>query len=154
MREGFCIKKQTIRTSQCVQRTLQYLRTFSSPWDCYSIRLREILLPNPFAQVFCHENMEITNVADKIELVKQITLWFKEFGKLKLIEKTQILLKNDEKQGEPKVLKFVINQKAFIMISIVSGNWNNNVVHIISMMLSNRIRSSIIFDIGWQAKTL
>ena len=34
---GFCIKNPSTRTSQCVQRTLQYLRTFSSPWDYQSL---------------------------------------------------------------------------------------------------------------------
>jgi len=31
IKEGFCRKRPSIRTSQCIQRTLQYLRTFSSP---------------------------------------------------------------------------------------------------------------------------
>lgn len=49
IRGGFCRKKPTTRVSQCIQRTLHYLRTFSYPWDFHSLRLRESIDPNPFA---------------------------------------------------------------------------------------------------------
>lgn len=32
IKDGFCRKNPTTRISQCIQRTLQYLKTFSSPW--------------------------------------------------------------------------------------------------------------------------
>ena len=38
------------------------------------------------------------------------------------------------------------------MISVLSPNWNNNVIHIISLMISKGICTSIIFELGWQHK--
>lgn len=72
-------------------------------------------------------------------MIKQLALSFKEFGNLKLIEKRQVLQQLNELQGELKVLRFMINETTLITINIVAGNWNNNVVHIISLLLSNKI---------------
>lgn len=60
----------------------------------------------------------------------------------------------DDLQGEPKALRFIINQKALVAISVISTNWNNNVIHIISLMTPNRIFTSVIFELGWQNKDL
>lgn len=86
-------------------------------------------------------------------MIKQHAGWFNEFGNLRLTEKIQILQKMDDLQGEPKALKFIINQKALVTISVISSNWNNNVIHIISLMISNRICTSMIFELGWQNRT-
>ena len=48
IKEGFYKKKPSTRTSQCIQRTLQYLRSFSSPWDYQSLQFREIISLKPF----------------------------------------------------------------------------------------------------------
>jgi len=142
-----------MRSSQCVQITLQYLRTFSSPWDYQSLRLGEEISPNPFTQIFCHEIIGEIKTSNNIERIKQLALWFKDFGMLKLVEKRHVLQQLDELQDEPKVLHFMINQTTLITISIISRNWNNNVVHLISLLLSNKIYTSIIFEMGWQSKT-
>src|SRR5690606_18255240 len=54
---GRCQKKVQVRASQCVERTLQYLRTFSSPWDYQSMEFRNPIIPNPFSQVYETESM-------------------------------------------------------------------------------------------------
>lgn len=58
----------------------------------------------------------------------------------------------DDLQGEPKALRFIINQKALVTISLISSNWNNNVIPIISLMISNRIYTSMIFELGQKNK--
>jgi len=85
-------------------------------------------------------------------MIKQHARWFNEFRNLRLTEKIQILQKMDDLQGEPKALRFIFNQKALVTISVISTNWNNNVIHIISLMISNRICTSMIFELGWQNK--
>jgi len=47
--KGVCRKIQVTRVSQCIQRSVQYLRTFAFPWDFHSLRLRKSIDPNPFA---------------------------------------------------------------------------------------------------------
>ena len=152
IKDGFCRKKPTTRISQCIQRTMQYLRALSSPWDYHSLRLRESINPNPFAQVISHERIREIETSNNQEMIKQHARWFNEFGNLKLSEKLQVLKKMDDLQGEPKALRFMINKKYLVTISVISPNWNNNVIHIISLMISNRIYTSMIFEIGWQNK--
>ena len=99
IKDGSCRKKPTTRISQCIQRTLQYLKTFSSPWDCHSLRLRESITPNPFAQVFSHQQIRKIKTSNNEEMIKQHAGWFNEFGNLRLTEKIQILQKMDDLQG-------------------------------------------------------
>lgn len=70
---------------------------------------------------------------------------------LKLTEKRQVLQQLDELQREPKILCFMINRIALIMVSIISGNWNTNVLHIISLLISNKICTSVIFELRWKS---
>lgn len=91
---------------------MQYLRTFSYPRDFHSLRLREGIDPNPFAQVFSHEIIEEIKTSNNQEIIKQHAEWFHGFGNLRLVGKLQILNKMNDLQGQPKVLKFVINKKA------------------------------------------
>jgi len=131
---------------------LQYLRTFSSPWDYHSLKLRESITPNPFAQVFGHERIREIQTNNNEEMIKKHAGWFNKFGNLRLTKKIQILQKMNDLQGELKALRFIINQKALVTISVISSNWNNNVIHIISLMITNRICTSMIFELGWQNK--
>nr|AXB54821.1 polyprotein [Pinus nigra virus 1] len=149
---GECRKTQVTRVSQCIQRTVQYLKTYAYAWDFHSLRMRDNIEPNPFSQVFSHEKIGTIETDNNQEVIKQHAEWFHEFGNLRLVEKIQILRKMDDLQGHPKALKFAINQKALITISVLNSNWNNNVIHIISLMISKRICTSIIFELGWQNK--
>ena len=49
IKNGHRQKKPQRRASQCVERTLQYLRTFSTPWDYKSLEFINHIIPNPFA---------------------------------------------------------------------------------------------------------
>lgn len=49
IKNGRCQKKVQVRASQCIERTLQYLRTFSEPWDYQSMEFRNPIVPNPFS---------------------------------------------------------------------------------------------------------
>ena len=152
IRGAKCTKIPSTRISQCIQRTVQYLKTFSYPWDFHSLRIRDNIEPNPFNQIFSYEKIGNFETGNNQELIKQHAEWFHEFGNLRLTEKVQILKKLDELQGQPKALKFIINQKALITISVSHPNWNNNVIHLISLMISKRICTSMIFELGWQHK--
>jgi len=52
IKNGRCQKEMCVRSSQCVERSLQYLRTFLAPWDHHSLEFRKSVEPNPFAQLF------------------------------------------------------------------------------------------------------
>jgi len=118
------------------------------------LRIRDNIEPNPFAQAFSHKRIGSLETGNNHELIKQHAEWFHEFGNLRLIEKLQILNKLDGLQGQPKALKFAINQKALVTISVLSPNWNNNVIHLVSLMISKKICTSMIFELGWQHKDI
>jgi len=48
------------------------------------------------------------------------------------------------------VIKLLINQKALITVSVMVGNWSDDVVCLISLLLSTKVCSSMIFELGWQ----
>jgi len=76
-----------MRASRCIERTLQYLRTFSTPWDYQCLVFRNPIVPNPLAQLYGHERVVKSLLASNTEEIKKITLWLKEFHSLKLPEK-------------------------------------------------------------------
>jgi len=53
-------------------------------------------------------------------------------------------------QGRHGVLRLIINQKALITISVSSGSWTEDFVCLINLLLSNRVCSAMMFEIGWQ----
>lgn len=55
-------------------------------------------------------------------------------------------------QGRCGVMRLIINQKALITISISAGCWTEDVVCLINLLLSNRVCSSMMFELGWQEK--
>lgn len=77
IKNGRCTKKPQVRASQCVEITLQYLRTFSTPWDYQSLEFINPIVPNPFAQIYGPERLDESILADNTEEVKKITLWLK-----------------------------------------------------------------------------
>lgn len=119
---GECRKIQVTRVSQCIQRSVQYLKTCAYPWDFHSLRIGDNIEPNPFSQVFSHERIGNFETDNNQEVIKQHAEWFHEFGNLRLVEKIQILNKMNDLQGHPKALKFAINQNALITISVLSPN--------------------------------
>ena len=91
-------------------------------------------------------------LVENTEEVKKITLWLKEFNNLRLPEKLSMIKALEELQGKHKVIKLLINQKALITISVMVGNWNDDVVCLVSLMLSTKVCSIMIFELGWQQK--
>ena len=91
-------------------------------------------------------------LADNTEEVKKITLWLKEFNNIKFPENLSMIRTLEELQGKHKVIKFLINQKSFITINFMVGDWSDDVICLMSLLLSTKVFSSIIFDLGWQQK--
>ena len=58
----------------------------------------------------------------------------------------------EELQGKHKVIKLLINQNALVTINVMAGTWNDDVVCLISLLLSTKVCSSMIFELGWQQK--
>ena len=127
-----------MRASQCVERTLQYLRTFSTPWDYQSLELIYPISPNPFAQIYGPERIYESVLADNTEEVKKVSLWLKEFSNLKLPEKLSMIRKLEVLQGKHKVIKLLINKKALITISVMVGDWSDDVICLTILLLSTK----------------
>jgi len=53
-------------------------------------------------------------------------------------------------QGRFGVIKLLVNQKELITISVMVGNWSDDVVCLINLLLSTKVCSSMIFELGWQ----
>jgi len=91
IKDGRFQKKPHTRASQCVERTLQYLRTFSTPWDYQSLEFRNPIVPNPFAHLYGPDRVATSVIANNQEEIKKITLWLKEFHSLRLPEKLSMI---------------------------------------------------------------
>ena len=145
-----CQKKVQLRASQCVMRTLQYLKTFTEPWDYQSMEFRNPIEPNPFAQMYGTDSVLESTLSENLEQIKKISMWLREFHSLKLPEKISMIKTLEPMQGRHGVLRLIINQKALITISVSSGSWTEDSVCLINLLLSNRVCSAMMFEIGWQ----
>lgn len=150
VKHGRCQKKIQVRASQCVMRTLQYLRTFTEPWDYQSMEFRKPIDPNPFAQMYGKDSILQSTLANNPDQIKKISRWLQDFHSLKLPEKISLIQTLEPMQGRRGVIRLVINQKALITISVSSRNWIEDSVCLINLLLSNGVCSSMIFEIGWQ----
>ena len=84
IKNGYCKKKQVERQSQCVERTLQYIKIFSTPWNFNSPELRNVIEPNPFSQVFANQFSKSSTFAENKDEVNRGLGWLKEFPMQKL----------------------------------------------------------------------
>ena len=150
IKDGRCRKKVQLRASQCVLKTLQYLRTFADPWDYHSMEFRLPIEPNPFAQLYGIDSMQESTLVNNPEQIKKVSKWLQEFHSLKLPEKISLLKTLERMQGRWGMLRLIINQKSLITISISSGNWTEDSVCLVNLLLSNGVCSSMMFEIGWQ----
>lgn len=109
IKNGKFQKKLLVRSSQCIEITLQYLHIFSAPWDYHSLEFRKPVEPNPFSQLFCSESLDSPQIENNPDEVKRITGWIKEFGNLKLQEKLSLLQTLDRLQGRKATFRMWIN---------------------------------------------
>lgn len=91
IRNGRCQKKVQLRASQIVERMLQYLRTFTEPWDYQSMEFRNPIEPNLFAQMYGRESVLESILAENLEQIKKVSMWLQEFHSFKLPEKISLI---------------------------------------------------------------
>lgn len=150
IKDGYCNKKQIEIKSQCVERTLQYIKIFSMPWDFNSLEIRNAIEPNLFSHVFANQFSEGSAFSENKDEVNRVFGWLKEFPMQKLAEKIHNIKKLIELQGKHHVLKFSVNQKALIIVGVSSRNWTVDTICLISLLLSTKVCTTFNFEFGWQ----
>jgi len=89
-------------------------------------------------------------LASDSEQIRKVSQWLQEFPSMKLFEKISLLKTLEPMQGRKGILRLSVNQKSMITICISSADWGEDAVCLISLLLSNAVCSSMIFELGWQ----
>ena len=57
----------TERISQCIERTLMYIKCYGVPWDFQSTEIQEVISPDPLMQLYTAEQASLLRIANNQE---------------------------------------------------------------------------------------
>ena len=126
----------TERISQCVERTLMYIKCYGVPWDFQSSEIQEVISPDPLMQLYTTEQASLLRIANNQEKTAKLWQWCLEYPRSKLHDKRQFISKIEESIGESTTLKLIVNNNAFVTTIVSSGEWTEDIFCIVTILLS------------------